>query len=119
MFTAESDKLDAWADDQRASLEQQLAELQRRIKEVRTRSKGAATLAEKLSAQRDQRDLEALGPELFCNAGGNARPKSKNDDCLCHCPSNPCLVAAPAAMLGNTGLGPWLAARKRAHEGTL
>lgn len=59
LFTAESDKLDAWADDQRASLEQQLAELQRRIKEVRTRSKGAATLAEKLSAQRDQRDLEA------------------------------------------------------------
>jgi hypothetical protein len=59
LFTAETEKLDAWADDQRASLEQQLADLQRRIKEVRTRSKGAATLAEKLAVQREQRDLEA------------------------------------------------------------
>lgn len=59
-FSAETEKLDAWADDQRAGLEQQINELQRRIKETRTKGKGAATLAEKLSAQREQRDLEAL-----------------------------------------------------------
>jgi superfamily II DNA or RNA helicase len=59
-FSAETEKLDAWADDQRAGLEQQINELQRRIKETRTKGKSAATLAEKLSAQREQRDLEAL-----------------------------------------------------------
>jgi hypothetical protein len=58
-FSAESDKLDAWADDQRAGLEQQIKELDRRIKETRTKGKGAATLAEKLDAQRQQRELEA------------------------------------------------------------
>ena len=59
-FSAETEKLDAWADDQRAGLEQQINELQRRIKETRTKGKSAATLAEKLAAQREQRDLEAL-----------------------------------------------------------
>ena len=59
-FSAETEKLDAWADDQRAGLEQQINELQRRIKETRTKGKSAATLAEKLVAQREQRDLEAL-----------------------------------------------------------
>jgi hypothetical protein len=32
--------------------------LDRRIKETRTKSKGAATLAEKLAAQKEQRELE-------------------------------------------------------------
>ena len=32
----------------------------RRIKEIRTKGKGAATLAEKLAAQKDQRELENL-----------------------------------------------------------
>ena len=59
-FSAETEKLDAWADDQRAGLEQQINDLQRRIKETRTKGKSAATLAEKLAAQREQRDLEAL-----------------------------------------------------------
>ena len=73
LFSGESDKLDAWADDQRASLEQQINELQRRIKETRTKGKSAATLAEKLAAQREQRDLEASRDkrrrELFRSAG--------------------------------------------------
>lgn len=60
LFSGETEKLDAWADDQRAGLEQQINELQRRIKETRTKGKSAATLAEKLTAQREQRDLEAL-----------------------------------------------------------
>ncbi len=60
LFSAETDKLDAWADDQRAGLEQQIKELDRQIKETRTKGKGAATLAEKLEAQRRQRELEAL-----------------------------------------------------------
>ena len=59
-FTQETDKLDTWADDLKVSLEREIKELDRRIKEVRTLSKGAATLAEKLVAQKSQRDLEAL-----------------------------------------------------------
>lgn len=57
--TQETDKLDTWADDLKVGLEREIKELDRRIKEVRTLSKGAATLAEKLAAQKDQRDLEA------------------------------------------------------------
>ena len=59
-FTQETDKLDTWADDLKVSLEREIKELDRRIKEIRTLSKGAATLAEKLAAQKSQRDLEAL-----------------------------------------------------------
>ena len=59
-FTQETDKLDTWADDLKVSLEREIKDLDRRIKEIRTLSKGAATLAEKLAAQKSQRDLEAL-----------------------------------------------------------
>ncbi|WP_371868857.1 SNF2-related protein [Duganella lactea] len=59
-FTQETDKLDTWADDLKVSLEREIKDLDRRIKETRTMSKGAATLAEKLAAQKDQRDLEAM-----------------------------------------------------------
>lgn len=58
-FAEESDKLDAWADDMKVGLEREIKELDRRIKETRNKGKGAATLAEKLAAQREQRDLEA------------------------------------------------------------
>lgn len=58
-FAQESEKLDSWADDLKVGLEREIKELDRRIKEARTKSKRAATLAEKLDAQKDQRDLEA------------------------------------------------------------
>ena len=58
-FTQETEKLDAWADDLKVGLEREIKELDRQIKEARTRSKGAATLADKLQAQKEQRDLEA------------------------------------------------------------
>ena len=57
-FTQETEKLDAWADDLKVGLERDIKELDRRIKESRTKSKGAATLADKLVAQKEQRDLE-------------------------------------------------------------
>lgn len=57
-FTQETEKLDAWADDLKIGLERDIKELDRRIKESRTKSKGAATLADKLAAQKEQRDLE-------------------------------------------------------------
>lgn len=57
-FTQETEKLDSWADDLKIGLERDIKELDRRIKETRTKSKGAATLAEKLDAQKEQRDLE-------------------------------------------------------------
>jgi F0F1-type ATP synthase membrane subunit b/b' len=41
-------------------LEREIKELDRQIKETRTKSKGAATLADKLQAQKEQRDLEGL-----------------------------------------------------------
>lgn len=58
LFANESEKLDAWADDLKVALEREIKELDRRIKETRTKSKGAATLAEKLAAQKEQRELE-------------------------------------------------------------
>ncbi|NMG16040.1 Helicase domain-containing protein [Aromatoleum bremense] len=57
-FTQETEKLDAWADDLKVGLEREIKELDRQIKEARTKSKGAATLADKLQAQKEQRDLE-------------------------------------------------------------
>lgn len=57
-FTQESEKLDAWADDLKVGLERDIKELDRRIKETRTKSKAAATLADKLAAQKQQRDFE-------------------------------------------------------------
>jgi len=58
LFTQESEKLDAWADDLKVGLEREIKELDRAIKESRTKSKGAATLAEKLEYQKEQRALE-------------------------------------------------------------
>lgn len=58
LFAEETEKLDGWADDLKVGLERELKELDRRIKETRTKGRAAATLAEKLEAQRLQRDLE-------------------------------------------------------------
>jgi superfamily II DNA or RNA helicase len=60
LFSDETEKLDAWADDLKVALEREIKELDRSIKETRTRGKSAPTLAEKLAAQRDQRELERL-----------------------------------------------------------
>lgn len=57
-FTQETEKLDAWADDLKVGLERDIKELDRAIRESRTKSKSAATLADKLAAQKEQRDLE-------------------------------------------------------------
>ena len=58
-FEQEVQKLDAWADDLKVGIEREIKELDKRIKEARTKSKGSATLAEKLEAQKEQRDFEA------------------------------------------------------------
>jgi hypothetical protein len=60
LFSEESEKLDAWADDLKVALEREIKELDRSIKETRTKGKSAPTLAEKLAAQKDQRALESL-----------------------------------------------------------
>lgn len=57
-FTQETEKLDTWADDLKFGLERDIKELDRAVRESRTKSKGAATLADKLVAQKEQRDLE-------------------------------------------------------------
>ncbi len=59
LFTKESEKLDSWADDLKVGLEREIKELDRTIKESRTKSKGAATLAERLEYQKEQRSLES------------------------------------------------------------
>lgn len=59
-FAQETDKLDAWADDLKIGLEREIKELDRQIKEARTLGKNAATLADKLYAQKEQRNLEGL-----------------------------------------------------------
>ena len=60
LFSDETEKLDAWADDLKVGLEREIKELDRAIKECRTMGKGAATLAEKLEHQKEQRELESL-----------------------------------------------------------
>lgn len=68
-FEQEVQKLDAWADDLKLGLEQQIKEIDREIKEVRSTAATAPTLEEKLSWQKQQRELETrrskLRRELF------------------------------------------------------
>lgn len=68
-FEQEVQKLDAWADDLKLGIEQEIKEVDRQIKEVRRTAASAPTLEEKLSWQKQQRELEAkrtkLRRELF------------------------------------------------------
>ncbi|PKM09002.1 MAG: DEAD/DEAH box helicase [Gammaproteobacteria bacterium HGW-Gammaproteobacteria-4] len=68
-FELEVEKLDAWADDLKLGLEQEIKEIDREIKEVRRSAATAPTLEEKLSWQKQQRELEGkrgkLRRELF------------------------------------------------------
>ena len=57
-FDAEVQKLDAWADDLKAGLENEVKELDRDIKDVRRTASVSATLEEKLHWQKRQRELE-------------------------------------------------------------
>ena len=56
----ETEKLERWADDQKQTLEQELRELDRKIREARKSAKLAVTLSQKLDAQKEQRELDAL-----------------------------------------------------------
>ncbi|MCS4534041.1 SNF2-related protein [Neisseria montereyensis] len=58
-FEQEVQKLDDWADDLKYGLEQEIKETDRQIKEVRRTATTAATLEEKLSWQKKQRELES------------------------------------------------------------
>lgn len=68
-FEQEVQKLDAWADDLKLGIEQEIKEIDRQIKEVRRTAATAPTLEEKLSWQKQQRELETkrtkLRRELF------------------------------------------------------
>ena len=68
-FEQEVMKLDAWADDLKLGIEQEIKEIDRQIKEVRRTAASAPTLEEKLSWQKQQRELETkrtkLRRELF------------------------------------------------------
>ena len=57
-FEEEVQKLDDWADDLKQNLEQDIKETDREIKEVRRTAATSATLEEKLSWQKKQRELE-------------------------------------------------------------
>ena len=59
LLSEESDKLDAWADDLKVGLERKIKGPDRRVKETRSKGKSAATLAEKLASQTEQRELES------------------------------------------------------------
>ena len=58
-FEQEVNKLDAWADDLKEGLEASIKELDKEIKEVRREAKIAPTLEEKLSLQKQQKQLES------------------------------------------------------------
>ncbi len=57
-FEEEVNKLDHWADDLKFGLEQGIKDIDQQIKEVRRNAKIAPTLAEKLSWQKQQQELE-------------------------------------------------------------
>ncbi|WP_272518229.1 MULTISPECIES: SNF2-related protein [unclassified Providencia] len=59
-FEQEVSKLDAWADDLKEGTEQSIKELDKQIKQVRREAKIVASLEEKLSLQKQQRQLESL-----------------------------------------------------------
>ena len=58
-FELELDKLDCWSDDLKVGLEYELKELDRQIREARRSAQIAAALAEKLTIQKQVRELEA------------------------------------------------------------
>ncbi len=62
-YDEEVQKLDAWADDLRLSLERELKELDRAISEARRGSLAAVTLTDKLAAQRELKRLEGARAE--------------------------------------------------------
>ena len=68
-FEQEVQKLNSWADDLKLGIEQEIKEIDRQIKEVRRTAASAPTLEEKLSWQKQQRELETqrskLRRELF------------------------------------------------------
>jgi len=57
-FEAEADKLDAWADDLKVTLERDIKEMDRLIKEAKRAATLALTLEEKLAGQKQVRNLE-------------------------------------------------------------
>ncbi len=59
-FDAEAEKLDGWADDLKVGLEREIKEVDRQVKEARRAATAALTLEEKLAAQKQIRNLEAL-----------------------------------------------------------
>jgi hypothetical protein len=58
-FEIELDKLDRWSDDLKVGLEQELKEVDRQIREARRSAQIAVALMEKLSIQKQVRELEA------------------------------------------------------------
>ena len=58
-FELELDKLDRWSDDLKVGLEYELKELDRQIREARRSAQIASALAEKLSIQKQVRELDA------------------------------------------------------------
>jgi ERCC4-related helicase len=57
-FEQEVTKLDGWADDLKEGLEQSIKEMDKEIRQVRREAKIVPTLEEKLSLQKQQRNLE-------------------------------------------------------------
>jgi F0F1-type ATP synthase membrane subunit b/b' len=68
-FDQEVQKLEEWADDLKLGLEQHIKDVDQEIKETRRTAATAATLEEKLSWQKKQRELESkrtkMRKELF------------------------------------------------------
>ncbi|MFX4301627.1 SNF2-related protein [Alicyclobacillus tolerans] len=57
-FDEEVAKMDRWADDLKFGLEQEIKDLDKQIRELRRASTTAISLADKLAAQKAQRDIE-------------------------------------------------------------
>lgn len=81
-FDTEMDKLDAWADDRRASLKDELAGLDEALKEAKKAARLAPTLPEKLERQRAARTLEARREEAWRAYDQASREIDRQKDAL-------------------------------------
>lgn len=79
-FEQEMEKLDRWADDQRASLKARLKELDQKIRDLNREARSAGTLPEKIRLQRQIQKLNARRDEAWRDYDHSARDLETRKD---------------------------------------
>ena len=81
-FEEELDKLDRWADDQRASLRVSIKELEDQIKDLKKSSRLAPNLPEKLRMEKQRKSLETKRDDLWRRFDAEAKRIEEQKDQL-------------------------------------